>query len=67
MLDRVGRIPQPWLFLGLALGFGVIAYLASGESVWRGVIGGLAFGVAISVWLRVRTRIFRPPSEGDGS
>ena len=49
-------IRQPWLFFVLALGFGVVAYAASGESVTRGVIGGLAFAALISAWLEVRRR-----------
>ena len=49
-------IRQPWLFLLLALGFGVIAYFASGESLTRGVIGGLAFATLISAWLEARRR-----------
>jgi hypothetical protein len=49
-------IRQPWLFLVLALGFGVVAYAASGESIARGVIGGLAFAALISAWLEARRR-----------
>ena len=49
-------IRQPWLFVVLALGFGVIAYFASGESLTRGVIGGLAFAALISAWLEARRR-----------
>ena len=49
-------IRQPWLFLVLALGFGVVAYFASGQSLTRGVIGGLAFATLISAWLQARRR-----------
>jgi len=37
----------------------VIAYFASGGSLARGVIGGLAFGAAISGWLVLRRRMWR--------
>ncbi len=47
---------QPWLFFVLALGFGVVAYAASGENVTRGIIGGLAFAALISGWLAARRR-----------
>jgi hypothetical protein len=50
---------QPWLFVVLALGFGVVAYFASGENIVRALLGGLVFAVAISVWLRVRSRLWR--------
>jgi hypothetical protein len=63
MLDRAGRIPQPWLFLALAVAFGVVAYLASGGSVVRGVLGGIAFGGAISGWLLLRERLLPPRDE----
>ena len=56
---RFADTPQPWLFLALALGFGVIAYFASGESLVRAVIAGVAFGLAISAWLRLRKRLWR--------
>ena len=59
MLDRLGRLPQPWLFLALAVGFGIVAYFASGGSVWRGVAGGAAFGLAISAWLRLPELLIR--------
>jgi hypothetical protein len=49
--------PQPWLFVVLAVGFGVVAYFASGENTVRAVLGGLAFAAAISLWLRVRNRL----------
>jgi hypothetical protein len=49
-------IRQPWLFAVLALGFGVVAYFASGKSPTRGVIGGLAFATLISAWLEIRKR-----------
>jgi hypothetical protein len=58
MLDRLGKLPQPWLFLALAVGFGIIVYLVSNHSVWRAVVGGAAFGLAISAWLRIRARIW---------
>jgi hypothetical protein len=48
-----------WLFLLLALDFGVIAYFVSGENLARGVIGGLLFGLAISVWLKLRKHLWR--------
>jgi hypothetical protein len=41
------------------VGFGVIAYFASGGSLARGVIGGVLFGAAISGWLVLRRRIWR--------
>ena len=44
------------VFLVLALGFGVVAYAASGESITRGLIGGLAFATLISAWLEARRR-----------
>lgn len=50
---------QPWLFVVLALGFGVIAFFASGESLTRGVVGGLVFGAFVSLWLRVRRSFWR--------
>jgi len=49
-------IRQPWLFVVLALGFGAVAYFASGGSLTRGVVGGLAFATLISAWLEVRKR-----------
>jgi hypothetical protein len=55
-LKTLEKIPQPWLFLGLSAGFGVVAYFASGGSLQRGVIGGLAFGAAISAWMKLRRR-----------
>jgi hypothetical protein len=55
-VSRLGSIRQPWLFALLALGFGVVAYFASGESVVRTVIGGVLFAVLISAWLRIRRR-----------
>jgi hypothetical protein len=55
----VRNLGQPALFLWLALGFGVIAYFVSGESLVRGIVGGLAFAVLISLWLRVRGRLWR--------
>ncbi len=58
-MSTLARIPQPWLFLVLAVGFGIVAYFASGGSVWRGIVGGAVFGLAISAWLRLRTRIWR--------
>ena len=39
----LGTICQPWLFVCLAVGFGIVAYFASGENVPRAIIGGLAF------------------------
>ena len=60
MFDRLGSVRQPWLFVGLTVGFGLIAYLASGGSAARGTIGGVAFGAAVSGWLRLRTRFFPP-------
>jgi len=59
MFSRLARIPQPWLFVSLAVGFGVIAYFASGQDLTRGVIGGLLFGALVSVWLVVRERLWR--------
>jgi hypothetical protein len=57
--DSVARAPrQPWLFLLLALGFGVVAYFASGEDVVRGILGGLLFAVLISAWLKIRKRLW---------
>jgi hypothetical protein len=56
---RLAAIRQPWLFLLLALGFGVIAYFVSDENVTHGVIGGLLFGLAISVWLELRKHLWR--------
>jgi hypothetical protein len=53
------NLRQPWLFLVLAAGFGVVAYLASGRDLTRGILGGLAFGALISLWLRLRKRIWR--------
>ena len=60
MLDRLSRVPQPWLGLALAVGFGIIVYFVSNGSGWRGVVGGAAFGLAISAWLRLRARIWPP-------
>jgi hypothetical protein len=57
-LGQLAKIPQPWLFLVLAVGFGVIAYFASGRNPVRGVGGGLLFGALISLWLRVRDRLW---------
>jgi hypothetical protein len=59
LFDRLNRLGQPWLFVVLAVPFGVLAYFLSGESLWRGATAGAAFGLAISVWLRVRTRLWR--------
>jgi hypothetical protein len=56
---RLAAIRQPWLFLLLALGFGAVAYLVSGENLTRGVIGGLLFGLAISAWLKLRKHLWR--------
>jgi hypothetical protein len=55
----LGRIRQPWLFLVLAFGFGVVAYFASGQNLARGLVGGVLFGALISIWLRVRGRLWR--------
>jgi lipid-A-disaccharide synthase-like uncharacterized protein len=59
MFNRLARVPQPWLFFALAVGFGVIAYFASRQDLVRGVIGGLLFGALVSVWLVVRERLWR--------
>ena len=55
----VQKIPQPWFFVVLALGFGIVAYFASGQNLTRGVLGGLLFALLISGWLRVRKRLWR--------
>jgi hypothetical protein len=52
------RLRQPWLFVLLAVGFGIVAYFASGGSIARGVIGGLVFAALISAWLRIRKRLW---------
>jgi hypothetical protein len=52
------NLRQPWLFLCLAAGFGVVAYFASGRDLMRGILAGLAFGVLISGWLWFRKRIW---------
>lgn len=59
VLGKLSTLPQPWLFVVLAVPFGVLVYFLSNESVVRAVIGGAAFGLAISVWLRVRARLWR--------
>jgi hypothetical protein len=59
MFNRLARVPQPWLFVALAVGFGVIAYFASGQDLTRGVIGGLLFGALVSAWLVLRGRLWR--------
>jgi hypothetical protein len=40
------------------VGFGIVAYFASGRDVTRAIVGGLVFGAAISVWLRIRKRLW---------
>jgi len=45
------------LGLFLAVGFGVVAYFASGHSIGRAIFGGIAFAVLISLWLQVRKRL----------
>jgi hypothetical protein len=42
----------------LAIGFGIVAYFASGGSIVRAVLAGLAFAVLISGWLRLRGRLW---------
>jgi hypothetical protein len=37
----------------------VIAYLASGGSLVRGVLGGVVFAAAVSGWLVLRRRLWR--------
>jgi hypothetical protein len=59
LLTRLAAVPQPWLFIGLALGFGAIAYFASGDNLVHGIGGGLLFGAAISLWLRLREHLWR--------
>jgi hypothetical protein len=51
------RIRQPWLFMCLVVGFGVVAYFASGENLLRAIIGGLAFAALISLWRELRKRL----------
>jgi hypothetical protein len=50
---------QPWLFLVLAVGAGIVVYVASGESMIRAVLGGLLFAALVSVWIEVRKHIWR--------
>ena len=59
-MSRLAPDRQPWLFVLLALGFGVVAYFASGEDITRAVIGGLVFAALISAWLEIRRRWWRP-------
>jgi hypothetical protein len=59
MWSRLGRIRQPWLFVVLAVGFGIVAYLASGQNLIGGVVGGVVFGALISAWLEVRKRLWK--------
>jgi hypothetical protein len=58
MWGRLAGVRQPWLFLVLAFGFGVVAYFASGQNLARGLIGGVLFGALISIWIRVRERLW---------
>jgi hypothetical protein len=58
-VNRLARIRQPWLFLLLWLGGGLIVYVASAERLERAVLGGLVFAVLITGWLWLRERIWR--------
>ena len=56
-MGTIFQIRQPWLFIGLAVGFGLVAYFASGENLPRGLIGGVAFAALISLWRELRKRL----------
>jgi hypothetical protein len=56
-MGTIFQIRQPWLFICLAVGFGLVAYLASGENLARGLIGGVAFAALISLWRELRKRL----------
>jgi hypothetical protein len=53
------KISQPWLFVLLAVGAGVVVYVVSGESLTRAVLGGLLFAGLVSLWIEVRKHIWR--------
>ena len=58
-MGKLFEIRQPWLFILLAVGFGVVAYLASGENLIRAIVGGVAFAALISLWRELRKRLGR--------
>ena len=53
------KIRQPWLFIYYAVGFGVLSYVVSGDSVGLAVVGGLMFATLMSVWGEIRKRWHR--------
>jgi hypothetical protein len=43
----------------LAVGSGIVVYVASGESSIRAVLGGLLFAGLVSLWIEVRKHLWR--------